>query len=133
MFFSNRAAPLEENTREDNHCHLILSSSGPPIGPGEALGLRIESVHHCHPEHFDRLKAFLPGQSDARYSALAREMNTSEGAPKVARGRAPSAVRSLYAAMIDTTGSSVGIAWRTPDIGASAALNETAMRGVCPV
>jgi hypothetical protein len=35
-------------------------------------------VHHGRPEHFDRLKVFLLGQSDAPYAALAQEMNTSE-------------------------------------------------------
>src|SRR5207249_1778565 len=43
-----------------------------------------EFVHHGHPEHFARLKVFLLGQSDAPYAALAQEMNTSEGALKVA-------------------------------------------------
>src|SRR6202049_2110075 len=42
--------------------------------------LRNEFVHHGRPEHFDRLKVFLLGQSDAPYAALAREMNTSGGA-----------------------------------------------------
>ena len=42
--------------------------------------LREEFVHHGRPEHFERLKVFLLGRSDAPYAALAREMNTSEGA-----------------------------------------------------
>ena len=42
-------------------------------------------------------------------------------------------VRSLYAATLDKIGSSVGVGRRTPDSGASAALKETAMRGVRPV
>jgi len=46
--------------------------------------LRNEFVHHGRPEHFERLKVFLLGQSDSPYAALAREMNTSEGALKVA-------------------------------------------------
>src|SRR5277367_3702122 len=45
--------------------------------------LREEFVHHGRPEHFERLKVFLLGQSDAPYAALALEMNTSEGALKV--------------------------------------------------
>jgi hypothetical protein len=53
-------------------------------------------VHHGHPEHFDRLKAFLLGQSDAPYSALAREMNTSEGALKVAIHRLWKRYRDLF-------------------------------------
>jgi RNA polymerase sigma-70 factor (ECF subfamily) len=46
--------------------------------------LRSEFVRHGRPENFERLKVFLVGQSDAPYAALAREMNTSEGALKVA-------------------------------------------------
>jgi RNA polymerase sigma-70 factor (ECF subfamily) len=46
--------------------------------------LRKEFVLHGRPEHFERLKASLLGRSDAPYAALAREMNTSEGALKVA-------------------------------------------------
>jgi len=46
--------------------------------------LRDEFVRHGRPEHFERLKVFLLGQSDAPYAGLAREMNTSEGALKVA-------------------------------------------------
>src|SRR5207248_2215705 len=46
--------------------------------------LRNEFVHHGRPEHFERMKVFLLGQSDAPYAALAHEMNTSEGALKVA-------------------------------------------------
>src|ERR1700685_2027584 len=38
--------------------------------------LRNEFVHHGQPEHFERLKLFLLGQSDAPYAALARAMNT---------------------------------------------------------
>jgi hypothetical protein len=41
-------------------------------------------VQHGQPEHFDRLKGFLLGQSAAPYAVLAREMNKSEGALKVA-------------------------------------------------
>ena len=43
-----------------------------------------EFVQHGRAEHFERLKVFLLGQSDAPYAALASEMNTSEGALKVA-------------------------------------------------
>jgi RNA polymerase sigma-70 factor (ECF subfamily) len=46
--------------------------------------LRDEFVQHGHPEHFDQMKQFLLGYSDAPYATLAREMNTSEGALKVA-------------------------------------------------
>ncbi|MFN0169783.1 MAG: RNA polymerase sigma factor [Bryobacteraceae bacterium] len=58
--------------------------------------LREEFVHHGRPEHFDRLKVFLLGQSDAPYAALAREMNTSEGALKVAIHRLRKRYRELF-------------------------------------
>src|ERR1700747_531251 len=46
--------------------------------------LRNELVQHGRPDHFEQLKGFLLGQSDAPYAALAQELNTSEGALKVA-------------------------------------------------
>jgi RNA polymerase sigma-70 factor (ECF subfamily) len=58
--------------------------------------LRNEFVQHGHPEHFQRLKVFLLGQSDAPYAALAREMNTSEGALKVAIHRLRKRYRELF-------------------------------------
>lgn len=58
--------------------------------------LRIEFVRHGRPEHFDRLKGFLLGRSDAPYAALAREMNTSEGALKVAIHRLRKRYRELF-------------------------------------
>src|SRR6202049_405521 len=58
--------------------------------------LRNEFVHHGGPERFDRLKVFLLGQSDAPYAALAREMNTSEGALKVAIHRLRKRYRELF-------------------------------------
>jgi RNA polymerase sigma factor (sigma-70 family) len=58
--------------------------------------LREEFVHHGRPEHFERLKIFLLGQSDAPYAALAREMNTSEGALKVAIHRLRKRYRELF-------------------------------------
>jgi RNA polymerase sigma-70 factor (ECF subfamily) len=58
--------------------------------------LRDEFVHHGQPEHFERLKVFLLGQSDAPYAALAREMNTSEGALKVAIHRLRKRYRELF-------------------------------------
>jgi RNA polymerase sigma factor (sigma-70 family) len=57
--------------------------------------LRNEFVQHGRPEHFERLKVFLLGQSDAQYAALAREMNTSEGALKVAIHRLRKRYREL--------------------------------------
>jgi RNA polymerase sigma factor (sigma-70 family) len=58
--------------------------------------LRNEFVLHGRPEHFERLKVFLLGQSEAPYAALAREMNTSEGALKVAIHRLRKRYRELF-------------------------------------
>jgi RNA polymerase sigma-70 factor (ECF subfamily) len=58
--------------------------------------LREEFVYHGRPEHFERLKVFLLGQSDAPYANLAREMNTSEGALKVAIHRLRKRYRELF-------------------------------------
>jgi RNA polymerase sigma factor (sigma-70 family) len=58
--------------------------------------LRSEFVQHGRPEHFEGLKVFLLGQADAPYSALAREMNTSEGALKVAIHRLRKRYRELF-------------------------------------
>jgi len=58
--------------------------------------LRSEFVQHGHPEHFDRLKVCLLGQSDAPYARLAQEMNTSEGALKVAIHRFRKRYRELF-------------------------------------
>ena len=58
--------------------------------------LRSEFVHHGRPEHFERLKVFLVGQADTSYAALAREMNTSEGALKVAIHRLRKRYRELF-------------------------------------
>lgn len=58
--------------------------------------LREEFVRHGRPEHFEQLKVFLLGQSDAPYATLAREMNTSEGALKVAIHRLRKRYRELF-------------------------------------
>src|SRR3954470_5637115 len=58
--------------------------------------LRTEFVRHGRPEHFDQLKVFLLGRSDAPYAALALEMNTSEGALKVATHRLRKRYRELF-------------------------------------
>src|SRR6202171_4995509 len=58
--------------------------------------LRNEFVHHGRPEHFERLKGFLLGQSAAPYAARAREINTSEGALKVAIHRFRKRYRDLF-------------------------------------
>ena len=58
--------------------------------------LRDEFVRHGRPENFERLKVFLLGQSEVPYSDLAREMNTSEGALKVAIHRLRKRYRELF-------------------------------------
>jgi RNA polymerase sigma factor (sigma-70 family) len=58
--------------------------------------LRAEFVHHGRPDHFEKLKVFLLGQTDAPYATLAREMNTSEGALKVAVHRLRKRYRELF-------------------------------------
>ena len=58
--------------------------------------LRNEFVDHGRPEHFERLKVFLLGQSEAPYAAMAREMSTSEGALKVAIHRLRKRYRELF-------------------------------------
>jgi RNA polymerase sigma factor (sigma-70 family) len=46
--------------------------------------LRDEFVQHGRLDHFNKLKVFLLGQADAPYAVLARELEMSEGALKVA-------------------------------------------------
>jgi RNA polymerase sigma-70 factor (ECF subfamily) len=58
--------------------------------------LRNEFILHGRPEHFERLKVFLLGQSDTPYAELAQEMNTSEGALKVAIHRLRKRYRELF-------------------------------------
>jgi len=58
--------------------------------------LRAEFVEHGRPDHFERLKVYLLGQSDAPYAALAADMNTSEGAVKVAIHRLRKRYRDLF-------------------------------------
>lgn len=58
--------------------------------------LREEFLHQGRPEHFERLKVFLLGPSDAPYATLAREMNTSEGGLKVAIHRLRKRYRELF-------------------------------------
>ena len=58
--------------------------------------LRNEFVQHGRPEQFERLKVFLLGASDTPYAELAHEMNTSEGALKVAIHRLRKRYRELF-------------------------------------
>ncbi|MBV9301707.1 MAG: sigma-70 family RNA polymerase sigma factor [Acidobacteriaceae bacterium] len=54
-------------------------------------------------EHFERLKVFLLGQSQAPYATLAHEMNMSEGALKVAIHRLRKRYRDLFRQEITDT------------------------------
>src|SRR5215831_8830725 len=65
--------------------------------------LRREFVQHGRPEHFERLKVFLLAQPDAPYVSLALEMNTSEGALKVAIHRLRKRYRELFRQEIANT------------------------------
>jgi len=58
--------------------------------------LRNEFLVQGRSEHFERLKVFLLAQSEAPYAALAREMNMSEGALKVAIHRLRKRYRELF-------------------------------------
>ena len=58
--------------------------------------LREEFLQHGRAEHFDHLKVFLLGASEAPYAELARDMNTSEGALKVAIHRLRKRYRELF-------------------------------------
>jgi len=58
--------------------------------------LREEFEQHGRPEHFERLKVFLLGRSDASYAGLALEMKTSEGALRVAVHRLRRRYRELF-------------------------------------
>jgi RNA polymerase sigma factor (sigma-70 family) len=58
--------------------------------------LRDEFTQHGRLDHFNKLKVFLLGQRDAHYAALALEMDTSEGALKVAIHRLRKRYRELF-------------------------------------
>ena len=58
--------------------------------------LREEFRQHGRPEHFERLKVFLLGESDASYARLALEMNASEGALRVVIHRLRRRYRELF-------------------------------------
>jgi RNA polymerase sigma factor (sigma-70 family) len=65
--------------------------------------LRAEFVQRGRPAHFERLKGFLLGQSDAPYATLASELNMSEGALKVAVHRLRKRYRQLFREAIADT------------------------------
>lgn len=58
--------------------------------------LRGEFVQHGESEHFERLKVVLLGRPGAPYAAVAREMNTPEGALRVSIHRLRKRYRELF-------------------------------------
>jgi len=58
--------------------------------------LRDEFVQHGRLDHFNKLKVFLLGQGEAPYATLARELDLSEGALKVAIHRLRKRYRELF-------------------------------------
>jgi RNA polymerase sigma factor (sigma-70 family) len=98
--------PLELSSGEDRYQHEAAHDETPEriferrwalsVLDRVVEKLRNEFVHHGRPEHFEKLKVFLLGQSDAPYAELAREMNTSEGALKVAIHRLRKRYRELF-------------------------------------
>ena len=58
--------------------------------------LRAEFVQHGRLDHFNRLKVFLLDQAETPYAEMAREMDTSEGALKVAIHRLRKRYRDLF-------------------------------------
>jgi RNA polymerase sigma factor (sigma-70 family) len=65
--------------------------------------LREEFTLHGRPEYFEKLKEFLLVRSDGSYATLAREMDTSEGAVKVAVHRLRKRYRELFRQQIADT------------------------------
>jgi RNA polymerase sigma-70 factor (ECF subfamily) len=70
--------------------------------------LRAEFMQHGRQEHFERLKVCLLGATDTPYAALARELNTSEGALKVAIHRLRKRYRELFRQEIAETVADLG-------------------------
>ncbi len=105
--------PLEISCGEERYEHEPVDSETPEriFERGWALSvlgrvvekLRDEFVHNGRREHFERLKVFLLGQSDAPYAALAQEMNISQGALKVAIHRLRKRYRDLFGQEIADT------------------------------
>lgn len=98
--------PLEFSSGEERYQHEPVHNETPEriferrwalsVLDRVTTSLRDEFVRHGRPEHFERLKVFLLGGSDAPYAALAREMNTTEGALKVAIHRLRKRYRELF-------------------------------------
>jgi RNA polymerase sigma-70 factor (ECF subfamily) len=86
-----RREPADEETPERiferRWAHSVLDSV--------VARLRDEYVQHGRLDHFNKLKVFLLGHGEAPYSILARELETSEGALKVAIYRLRKRYRDL--------------------------------------
>jgi len=86
-----RREPAHEETPESiferRWAHSVLDSV--------VARLRDEFVQHGRLDHFNKLKVFLLGQTEAPYAVLARELETSEGALKVAIHRLRKRYRDL--------------------------------------
>jgi RNA polymerase sigma-70 factor (ECF subfamily) len=65
--------------------------------------LRNEFVRHGRVDHFNRLKAYLIGQSDIPYADLSKQLETTEGALKVGIHRLRKRYRDLLRAEIAET------------------------------
>jgi RNA polymerase sigma-70 factor (ECF subfamily) len=65
--------------------------------------LRDEFVQHGRLEHFNRLKVYLLDQGEVPYAELAHQLETSEGALKVAIHRFRKRYRDLLRAEIAET------------------------------
>ena len=84
-----------ERIYERRWAHSVLDRS--------MIALRREFEVLGRLDHFDRLKEFLTGGSDASYAALAREMKTSEGALRVSVHRFRRRYRELFRMEIAAT------------------------------
>lgn len=86
-----RREPAHEETPESiferRWAHSVLDSV--------VARLRDEFVQNGRLDHFNKLKVFLLGQTEAPYAVLARELETSEGALKVAIHRLRKRYRDL--------------------------------------
>jgi len=86
-----RLEPVSEETPETiferRWAHSVLDSV--------VARLREEFVQHGRLDHFNKLKVFLLGQAEVPYAALAPDLETSEGALKVAIHRLRKRYRDL--------------------------------------
>lgn len=93
---SGEARYLREPAHDETPEHLFERRWALAVLERVVERLRAEFIAHGRQEHFERLKVFLLGQSDVPYAALARDMDTSEGALKVAIHRFRKRYRDLF-------------------------------------